>query len=111
MEDDDSTEIINKSDTDKALNQLFTFKDNADFDTKTELSDNQIIDISKAVAYAEIFDLPILKKFVNSYKLHRVSKDRKGRKEVIEAVKHKAEESSEEAKEQVSTRLKQLIGL
>lgn len=109
--ENDSSVVKEDTISDRALMELFKFKHEADYDTKTELTQNQIIDISKAVAYSKIFNLPMLKAFVDSYKLHMVSKNRLGRREVIEAVKQREMEDSEESKRNVSARLKSLVGL
>lgn len=109
--DYDSSDIKEDTISDRALLQLFEFDKITDKDTKTELDDNQIIDISKAVAYSKIFNLPILAAFVDSYKLHRVSKNRMGRREVIEAVKSQNPENPEMANKNMASRIKSLVGL
>lgn len=108
--ENDSTEINNESSSEKAIQTLFKFNCSADFDTKTELTQNQIIDISKAVAFSEAFDLEIVKQFINSYKLHLISKNRKGRREVIEALTT-PKEDTESSNDGFSNKLKNLISL
>jgi len=111
LSDDETEEFKSETTTDRAIEGLFKFKDNEDFDTKTELSQNQIIDIAKASAYAEIFDLEILDKFIKSFKTHMISKDRKGRIEVIQALTSSIEHTETEENKSVGNRLKQMFSL
>lgn len=98
LPDDFSTsDLKEETVTDRAIESLFKFSGDTDDDTKTELSHNQIIDVSKAVAFADTFDLPLLNKFIKSYKHHMISKNRLGRREVIEALKAEVEKEESPA--------------
>lgn len=99
MNDDDDAETMHEvSSTERSLDKLFQFKNEEDYNAKTELSHNQVVDITKGSALAIIFDLPLLETFIKSFKTHMISKDRKGRLEVIKAISAEIEKEKNDNK-------------
>lgn len=74
----------------KKENTLDIFKtlfDNREIETKTELTQQQIILINKKLVLAEILQFKELKHAINNFMVLQVSKDRKGRVEFVDGIK------------------------
>lgn len=87
-DDLDSLTTINEEDEesekDKVLKLLM---DKKDIGLKTELSDQEIMEISKLLVIADRIESDALKQFLKTFQLLRVSKQRQGRKEIIASLK------------------------
>lgn len=60
--------------------------DTADIELKTSLSRNEIIIFNKAIRFAEKYRTPSLKLYIYGEMILKVSQDRKGREELIDAI-------------------------
>ena len=79
----------NAGDEEKVVKELLDVKKN--IEAKTELSHEQIVEICKLKHIAKKYKLADLSLFIQDFMLLSVSKDRKGRKEFIEALQHSRE--------------------
>lgn len=61
-------------------------------DTRTDISDLQVVQIARARAIAEAFDISLLNEFCDNILRLSLSKDRKSRKEFVDAFKHARQE-------------------
>jgi len=62
---------------------------------KTEISDKEIQNINRLISIADTYDIPILYDIVERFLKLRISKDRKGRGEVLNATIRDIEEKKE----------------
>lgn len=68
------------------LKELFS---NENIEKKTDLSNNQVLAMTKARIFADRYDNDIIKDFIQAYSTFAVSKERKGRTEFVESYKAK----------------------
>lgn len=76
--------------TNNKENTLDIFKtlfDNKDIETKTELSQKQIVLINKKIVIADILQFKELQFALNNFMVLQVSKERKGRVEFVDGIK------------------------
>jgi hypothetical protein len=74
------------SEDEQQVQQLFNLKDFQDLIVKTEIPPGLIVPIAKALTIAELTNCDVLKKFIRYILLLQISKDRKGRIELMEAI-------------------------
>lgn len=82
------------SDEEKVVKELLDVKKN--IEAKTDLTSEQIVEICKLKHIAKKYTLSGITDFIHDFMLLSVSRDRKGRKEFIEALQH-ARENKEQA--------------
>ena len=82
---------------DQAVQELFKF-DNEEIDikTKTDLTSNEIKDLTKLNLISEIFDITVLKDLCRHYCLYLISKNRLGRTEIVDIARQKQIEMEQE---------------
>lgn len=88
-------EEYQETDLYKTIEGLTDFKN---LEAKTELTHNQVIVVSRAIWFANKYNLPTLSKFVEQYLRHLISKDRKGRLELVTAITSALETEKEKSK-------------
>lgn len=71
---------------DNIFNTINKLLDVHDIELKTALSQNEVVVFTKALWFSDKFDLPVLKLYVTKMMILKVSQDRKGRTELIEAI-------------------------
>ena len=64
--------------------QIYDFEN---IEVKTELNAHQINIFTKALTFADIYNLPVIENFVNRFMILSLSKDRKSRKEMTDIAK------------------------
>jgi len=72
------------SDDEKVIKELLNLKTNVE--AKTELNHEQIVEVCKLKHIAKKYKLTPLSDFIKDFMILSVSKDRKGRKEYIQAL-------------------------
>lgn len=93
--------LFDSDDKHKIVKELFT-KEGLDF--KTDLTHNQIVEICKLMHLADKYKIKAIIPFITRFKTLKVSLDRKGRKEFIQAL-------SEERKLEKDNMFKDLGGM
>ena len=82
----------------EAIKQLFKFDENADIKTKTDLNINDVKKLTRLKLISEIFNIDVINTLCENYCLYLVSKDRRGRTEVVDVVAEKKETIGEDSK-------------
>lgn len=81
----------------EAVKELFRFEnEDIDIKTKTDLSHNEIVDLTRIKLIAEHFDINILNSLCDNYCYFMVSKNRMGRTEIVEMIRERERETLEE---------------
>lgn len=83
----DMGDIFGSDDTPMAPDPLDTLMSEENINMKTELTEGLIMAIAVAEVYADEFQIPQLKSVCHKMKTMRVSLGRKGRMEIVEAIK------------------------
>lgn len=78
-------EINQKLGTENKAKELFNKKD---INTKTDVNDREINLISRIMFISEIFEIPEIQNMINRYLELKLSKNRKSRKEYLDALKN-----------------------
>lgn len=76
--EDDGQKQINE-----AVTKLFEFKEPADIKTKTELTLNDVVNLTRLKTLSDCLNIDILNKLCDTYCLFMVSHNRQGRGEVV----------------------------
>lgn len=77
-----------EDDTEKIVKELFSDKG---LDFKTDLTHSQIVEICKLMHLSDKYRIRAIKPFVERFKTLKVSLNRQGRKEFIEALRQERE--------------------
>lgn len=80
----------------EGIKTLFDFEEDVDKKTKTDLSNNEIIGLTRLKIIAEMLDIDILNKLCDNLCLFKVSKNRLGRSEIVK-ITHPEREDKEKS--------------
>lgn len=78
----------------EAVRELFKFDDHEiDIKTKTDLSNDDIKQLTRLKLIAQRFDIPIIDSLCDTFCLFRISTNRLGRNEIIETIQPREKEN------------------
>ena len=95
---DEITEITEDKKDTTLTDFLEIFLDENEIRSRTELTQSQINEISGLWTIANMYDLKVLKNYLNSFMVFMLSKNRKSRKEILEFFREYRKEKLEEKK-------------